>query len=58
MKDELIKIANKLVEYEKDAENHSGTYNFNKVFELIKNLSPKDMLEIDTYIQENHLLTS
>lgn len=58
MKDELIKIANKLVEYEKNAENHSGTYNFNEVFELIKNLSLKDMLEIDTYIQENHLLTS
>ena len=46
MKDELIKIANKLVEYEKNAENHPGTYNFNKV------------LEIDAYIQENHLLTS
>lgn len=58
MKDELIKIANKLVEYEKDAENHPGTYNFDKVLKLTKNLSLEDMLEIDAYIQENHLLTS
>ena len=58
MKDELIKIANKLVEYEKNAENNPGTYNFNKVLELTKNLSLEDMLEIDAYIQENHLLTS
>lgn len=58
MKDELIKIANKLVEYEKNAENHPGTYNFNKVLKLTKNLSLEDMLEIDAYIQENHLLTS
>ena len=48
MKDELIKIANKLVEYEKDAENHPGTYNFDKVLELTKNLSLENMLEIDT----------
>ena len=46
MKDELIKIANKLVKYEKEAESNSGAYNFDKVLELTKNLSLEDMLEI------------
>lgn len=57
MKKELKKIAHQLVEFEKEAEGNSKTYNFNKVLELTKNLSLTDMLEIDAYIQENHLLT-
>ena len=57
MKDELKKIAHKLVELEKEAESNPETYNFDKVFELTKRLSLTDMLEIDAYIQENNLLT-
>ena len=57
MKDELKKIAHKLVELEKEAESNPKAYNFNKVFELTKRLSLTDMLEIDAYIQEKNLLT-
>ena len=57
MKKELKKIAHQLVEFEKEAESNPKAYNFDKVLELTKRLSLKDMLEIDAYIQENHLLT-
>lgn len=57
MKDELKKIAYKLVELEKEVESNPEAYNFDKVFELTKRLSLTDMLEIDAYIQEKNLLT-
>ena len=57
MKDELKKIAYKLVELEKEAESNPEAYNFDKVLELTKHLSLADMLDIDDYIQEKNLLT-
>ena len=57
MKDELKKIAHKLVELEKEAENNPKNDIFGKMMALTKNLSLTDMLEIDSYIQENNLLT-
>lgn len=57
MKDELKKIAHKLVELEKEAENNPENYVFGKMMALTKNLSLTDMLEIDSYIQEKNLLT-
>ena len=57
MKKQLKKIAHKIVELEKQAQT---TPNFNYALEmekLIKELSLKDLLEVDNYIQENNLLT-
>lgn len=57
MKKELKKIAKQLVELEKQSQENPTDYTLGKMMAITKNLSLKDMIEIDAYIQENHLLT-
>ena len=59
MKDNLKKIAHKIVALEKEIQNEgkSGKRYFEEMEKLIFGLSIKDMIEIDNYIQENNLLT-
>lgn len=59
MKDNLKKIAHKIVALEKEIQNGGkpGKRYFEEMEKLIFGLSIKDMIEIDNYIQENNLLT-
>lgn len=59
MKKNLIKIAHKIVELEKEVQNTGkpGKSYFAEMEKLMFGLSIKDMIEIDNYIQENNLLT-
>lgn len=59
MKKNLIKIAHKIVELEKEVQNTGtpGKSYFVEMEKLMFGLSIKDMIEIDNYIQENNLLT-
>ena len=59
MKDNLKKIAHKIVALEKQIQNEGkpGKRYFEEMEKLMFGLSIKDMIEIDNYIQENNLLT-
>lgn len=59
MKDNLKKIAHKIVTLEKEIQNEGEPDKkyFEEMEKLMFGLSIKDMIEIDNYIQENNLLT-
>ena len=56
MKKKLIKIANQIATYNHKAE-MGDIVAQQKIEELISELDPKDLIEIDEYIQSKKLLT-
>ena len=56
MKKKLIKIANKIATYNQKAEMGDITAQ-QKIEELISELDPQELVEIDEYIQSKNLLT-
>ena len=56
MKKKLIKIANQIATYNQKAE-MGDLAAAQKVEELISELDPQDLIEIDEYIQSKQLLT-
>lgn len=56
MKKKLIKIANQIVTYNQKAE-LGDLSAAQKIEELISELDPQDLIEIDEYIQSKKLLT-
>lgn len=57
MKDNLKKIAHRIVELEKEIERQPTKRYFDEMERLMFGLSVKDMIAIDNYIQEKKLLT-
>lgn len=57
MKDNLKKIAHRIVELEKEIEGKPTKRYFDEMEKLMFGLSIKDMIAIDNYIQEEKLLT-
>ena len=56
MKKKLIKIANQIATYNQKAETGDVTAQ-QKIEELISELDPQELVEIDEYIQSKNLLT-
>ena len=56
MKKKLIKIANQIATYNQKAE-MGDLAAAQKIEELISELDPQDLIEIDAYIQSKQLLT-
>ena len=56
MKKKLIKIANQIATYNQKAETGDVTAQ-QKIEELISELDPQELAEIDEYIQSKNLLT-
>lgn len=56
MKKKLIKIANQIATYNQKAEMGDITAQ-QKIEELISELDPQELVEIDEYIQSKNLLT-
>ena len=52
----LEKIANEIVELEKQCKNGKEDYFMRKMAEIIMNLTPEELLFIDEYITKNNLL--
>lgn len=57
MKDNLKKIAHRIVELEKEIEGQPTKKYFDEMEKLMFGLSIRDMIAIDSYIQEKKLLT-
>lgn len=57
MKDNLKKIAHRIVELEKEIEGQPTKKYWDEMAKLMLDISIKDMIEIDNYIQEKKLLT-
>lgn len=57
MKDNLKKIAHRIVELEKEIEGQPTKRYFDEMEKLMFGLSIKDMIAIDNYIQKEKLLT-
>lgn len=57
MKDNLKKIAHRIVELEKEIEGQPTKRYWDEMAKLMLDISIKDMIAIDNYIQEKKLLT-
>ena len=57
MKDNLKKIAHRMVELEKEIKGQPTEKYWDEMAKLMLDISIKDMIEIDNYIQEKKILT-